>query len=287
MKRCVILLSLLLLSGCAADMGHSDIQTEAVSDTAPQTELTSATTAVSPQTTTVNTEAPSTEDTTSEAPAAPPEEERGEPITIPSVDDILCDYDRVISAGQEGLTMEETVALLMCRNAVAFDVHQFNCFDFISRPESLDFSSGEPLICELGSEVFGCTEDIRRLFSATYTASLAEELMLRNGAPAFWDNESGRICIDLSQGGGTWCTQPFSTATEIQLCYTSDRYCEFVWHYTQPILDEDNEIRAYPCEMLCAAVKENGEWRLAMMVFDNPEISAEGLREVYESRSAE
>lgn len=283
-RYALILVLAVLFTGCSVDTEERISSTEVAVTSTTLTEHTEistsdiVTTSSAAATNVTATQATASYTLTEQTPV----EERGQLITIPSSDVIFSEFDLIMLQQQDGLDMEETITLLMCRNVIAFETGQLYPFEFISRPEVLDFSGDTPLICELSSEYYETSADIEAMYRATYVEEVAQERMQRNGEPWFFDNEDGNICVDLRLNSGTWVTQPFSTSTEIQICSYSDTYCEFVWHYTQPFLDEDDVIRSYPFEMICGAAKENGEWRLVMMVFDNPELSTEGMRELYE-----
>lgn len=124
-----------------------------------------------------------------------------------------------------------------------------------------------------------------------YPAAEAEEAdRLINGndrhIPAMTE-ENGQLMLDITGGIRTWNTDPFANRTYIEVTGCTDDTITFEWHSIdwEPYGYDYKDTGVWTPHhqsFTFHAVKENGEWRLANLLFDNPEledIDAESVNE--------
>ena len=195
-----------------------------------------------------------------------------------------------LSNNEQPDSPEETIVRLMNRNIIAFNIETGRIFDYHIDEYGVWDQDGKKLY-EASSPYFASLADIKTFIENTYTAEEADRLINGNDRhiPAMTE-ENGQLMLDITGGIRTWNTDPFANRTYIEVTGCTDDTITFEWHSI------DWEPYGYDYEstyglgiptphhypLTFHAVKENGEWRLANLLFDNPEledIDAESVNE--------
>ncbi|MBQ9384911.1 MAG: hypothetical protein IJT87_11825 [Ruminiclostridium sp.] len=184
--------------------------------------------------------------------------------------------DEIKSCGQSDFA-EQMIVQLMNRDNIAFHIGTLNIFDEIvweDKDENEAYSTGD--IFKLSSPYFGSVSDIESFMKDTFTIECARKwLEKRDGSPRY-NEDNGEMFVEWNTGI-TWNTDPFKGRTYIEIVDSDDETITFNWHYIDwELFDFSNTDRDYWTphheQMQFRAVKENGEWRLPMLIFDNPEF---------------
>lgn len=200
-------------------------------------------------------------------------------ISVMTSEEALLKADELINSAAENTSCSDTILQLMNKNVLAFNTMQLNTFEFYDSLEGIDYQNNEETTVKANSEYFDSSAEIYKLFYETYTDKSAEELFYLDSSktqPRFFNNDEGDIYLNV-KGLGTWTHEPFSFRTYIEITNISNNLCKFTWHYIEyDFWDyEDNrtkELYPHHKELPCYAVKENDQWQLGFMVYDNPEL---------------
>ena len=191
-------------------------------------------------------------------------------------EDALEHIDEIKGYGQSDFA-EQTIVQLMNRDNIAFHIGTWHIFDEIvweDKDENEAYSTGD--IFKLSSPHFGSVSDIEAFMKDTFTIEEARDwLVTRDGSPRYTER-NGELTAEWNTGI-TWNTDPFDQRTYIEIVDSDDETIIFNWHYIDwEYFDFSNTDRDYATplheQMQFRAVKENGEWRLPMLIFDNPEL---------------
>lgn len=190
-------------------------------------------------------------------------------------------FDVITAPPPKGASLEDELVLLMNRNTLCFSIAHLETFEFIDSTQGLKYWSDEELHVRARSEYVSTIREIENLEKLTYTEEFAYASFYGTEdrpRQAFIKDEDGVIWIDM-RCVGNWVNDPFRDRSYIEIVNRSDSLCEFLWHYFDHertcFFSEDWESYDwYPFiqEIHGFAVKENGEWRLAYTVFNNPEL---------------
>ncbi|MBP3857333.1 MAG: M23 family metallopeptidase [Ruminiclostridium sp.] len=191
-------------------------------------------------------------------------------------EEALGHIDEIKNNGQ-GDFPEQTILWLMNRNDIAFHIGTWHIFDEIvweDKDKNEAYSTGD--IFKLSSPYISSLSDIEAFMKDTFTVEGAREQLVNiDGLPRYTE-ENGDIFTEWNTGI-TWNTNPFNCRTYIEIVDSDDKTITFNWHYIDwEYFDFSNTDRDFSTplheQMQFRAVKENGEWRLPMLIFDNPEF---------------
>ena len=193
-------------------------------------------------------------------------------IAVMTREDAFEHYDELVGETQEGKTTEEIVETLVNRNILVFEIfHGWGWECKNTNISSVDAYPQQPIT----SDFFDSVEDLVKLVNGTYTTSMATEIYHSDDdKPAAFFEQDGELYADFSKMYN-WSTQPFKWQTYLEFADIDDSTCTFIWHYvTWEYFDyeynDTNEPFSHHNQMTFRAVKENNEWRLTSIIFDNP-----------------
>lgn len=186
-------------------------------------------------------------------------------IEVMTAEKAFENFEELKDAEQNEKSLEEIVAALMNKNVIAFELLNGRGYEF---DEQTDISA-------IHSEYFDSYDDITDLINGTYTSDFTDEYLSRK----LFYQENDQLFAERNNLA-KWVTAPFSDKTTyIEILNTDNSIdtCSFIWHYVSwERWDYENndtdEWYPHHFQMTFQAVKENDEWRLTKMIFDNPEL---------------
>ncbi len=187
-------------------------------------------------------------------------------------------FDEITAPLPEGDSPEDEIVLLMNRNVLCFDTAYVNSFEFIDSAQGLDYRSDDILHVRVRSEYFSTIQDIKNLYAQTYTEECANRLFYGTEdrpLQTFIKDENGIIWVDM-RCVLVWSTSPFYNPSYIEIVSQSESDCEFLWHYVSYDYGDyftdylPHEFFPFHNQIKCYAVKENDEWKLTFLIYDNP-----------------
>lgn len=187
----------------------------------------------------------------------------------------LENFDAIVAPLPKGASLEDEIVLLMNRNILCFDTGELRSFELIDHISSVGGKS-EMLLIRVYSEHYKSIQDIKNLYHQTYTETYAHYLFYGTEdmpLQLFIKDEGGILWVNM-QNVGHWVTDPFCNRSYIEIVNRSESICEFIWHYiSYDSADLSYEFFPVHHTINGFATNENGEWRLAYLIFDNPELN--------------
>ena len=177
-------------------------------------------------------------------------------------------FDEIAGEAQDGKSIDEIVQNLMNRNVIAFAICNGSGYN-------IDYTADESQACLVQSDYFDSFEDITELMSKTYTGALAEDVLNgEDGERIKFFEEDNKLFVNPDKLF-IWSSAPFENKTYIEIVDSNDSECNFIWHYIMwERWDYENndtdEFYPHHYFMTFKAARENDEWRLESMIFDNP-----------------
>lgn len=304
LKSLALTLSLTVcLSACSDQAKESGTPFSETETTVSQTESTKEQTAVTtPQSkpeTTTNASPAETQEPTEKQTALSNESDNGENIIEKSVENRLlwdevvvqenwrevltteeafANFDAITAPPPKGASPEDEIVLLMNRNVLCFDTAYVIPFEFIDPEQEFNYSSDDILHARVRSEYFNTIQDIKNLYAKTYTEECANLLFYGTEdrpLQTFIKDENGIIWVDM-RCVTVWSTNPFYHPSYIEIVSQSESDCEFLWHYVSYDYGDyftdylPHEFFPFHNQIKCYAVKENDEWKLTFLIYDNP-----------------
>ncbi len=195
---------------------------------------------------------------------------------ILTTEEALENFHAIVAPPPKGASLEDEIVLLMNRNILCFDTGQLGAFELIDHVSSVG-GKAEMKMVRVRSEYLKSVQDIKNLYQQTYTEAYAHYCFYgtqNKPRQIFLRDEDGILWVNL-QKVGNWVNDPFRDRTYIEIVNQSDSICEFIWHYVEyDSINNDPPREFFPLHRTINgfAVKENGEWRLAYTILNNPEL---------------
>lgn len=194
---------------------------------------------------------------------------------ILTTEEALENFDAIVAPPPKVASLEDEIVLLMNRNILCFDTGELRSFELIDHISSVGGKS-EMLLIRVYSEHYKSVQDIKNLYHQTYTETYAHYLFYGTEdmpLQLFIKDEGGILWVNM-QNVGHWVTDPFCNRSYIEIVNRSESICEFIWHYiSYDSADLSYEFFPVHHTINGFATNENGEWRLAYLIFDNPELN--------------
>lgn len=186
-----------------------------------------------------------------------------------TTEEAFANFDAITAPLPKGASLEDEIVLLMNRNVLCFDTAYATPFESIDPEQEFDYRSDGILHDRVRSEYFSTIQDIKNLYSQTYTEECANRLFYGTEdkpRQIFVKDEDGIIWIDM-RCVTYWSTSPFYNRTYVEIVNESELNCEFLWHYPRAVYYDDLPFHQ---QIKCTAVRENDEWKLTFLIYDNP-----------------
>lgn len=188
-------------------------------------------------------------------------------------DEALEHIDEIKKYGQTDYS-EQMIVRLMNRNNIAFHTEIVSgIFDVEHGGENSPDN-----LYKATSPYFDSLDSIGEFLRDTYTSETADLWIYgsEDRKPPYIEKDDG-LYLD-AMNAPVWNDDPFEGRTYIEVIGSDSRKITFNWHYISwELFGFDNKDRKvwtpHHLQMQFTAVKENGEWRLPMIIFDNPEFS--------------
>lgn len=197
-----------------------------------------------------------------------------------TTEEAFANFDAITAPPPKGASPEDEIVLLMNRNVLCFDTAYVIPFEFIDSTQGLNYKSDEILHVRVRSEYFSTIQDIKNLYAQTYTEECANRLFYGTEdrpLQTFIKDENGIIWVDMRTP--VWSSNPFFHPSYIEIVNQSESDCEFLWHYVSYDYGDyftdylPHEFFPFHNQIKCYAVKENDEWKLTFLIYDNPTYS--------------
>lgn len=187
-------------------------------------------------------------------------------------DEALEHIDEIKKYGQTDYS-EQMIVRLMNRNNIAFHTEIVSgIFDVEHGGENSPDN-----LYKATSPYFDSLDSIGEFLRDTYTSETADLWIYgsEDRKPPYIEKDDG-LYLD-AMNAPVWNDDPFEGRTYIEVIGSDSRKITFNWHYISwELFGFDNKDRKvwtpHHLQMQFTAVKENGEWRLPMIIFDNPEF---------------
>ncbi len=189
-------------------------------------------------------------------------------------------FDLITASLPEGASLEDEIVLLMNRNILCFDTKVLQSFELVDHISSGGGKS-EMILGKVYSDYFKSVQDIKKLYHQTFTEAYAHYLFYGTEdkpQQIFIRDEEGILWVNMEKVGN-WATDPFRDRSYIEIVDHSESICEFLWHYVSYDYGDyftdylPHEFFPFHHTINGFAVNENGEWRLAYLILDNPELN--------------
>lgn len=247
-----------------ASCGGSSL-TEATTTT---TIITTTTTGTRPAATTTTTEASAT--TTGNTTYNDDDLVPKEWLSVYTTAEALEHFDEIANADFSDDDISAEILSLVHKNVLFFTTMRGKTFE-IDWDNPNEGEGAEADLYPIKSEYFSEIESIEILAYDTYTADIAEELLLgtEEDPRVLFTEKNGEMYIDPNCLSN-WSSEPFYMRSYIEITDTTDESVSFIWHYPDfEGLNEPDKYNYFYYENSYTATYENGELRLAELLIND------------------
>ncbi len=176
-------------------------------------------------------------------------------------EEVLFDFNNYKVKFQNEESNLETIVWLMNMNVFLTDTYIFQ--DTLSLDFS-DLNAAEWTV--LSCDYFQSLSELEEMLYTVYEKPFADYIISQN----IFSEKEGKMILHYP---GNWTYDVFRNRTYIRIDRIDDNECEFTWFYP----DYEDE-KWFIAEKRGLAVCCEGKWKLAYMLYANPEMSIENYR---------
>lgn len=201
---------------------------------------------------------------------------------VMSMEEAFENGKEIIADTQEGKSLPDIIQMLMNKNVIAFETYfPGRTVELVENNFISDIWGEGRYIYEVTSDYFVSFEKLEEFVYGTYTEQESHDIMYgsekeldqleyllgpegrETGGQQYLTNEDGKFCINY-RATPRWSSDPFYLQSSyIKITEVNKDECYFNWYCPGYF-----EYRGY-YEKRCLAIKENGQWKLTFLVFDN------------------